>query len=78
MSRETDPMMVHEYRKIMAQQIAAELYEKAADSLRWEDYPELGEYDWDAIVDMVDEKGPAFPARYQHSAAWSALTGEEA
>lgn len=78
MSRETDPMMIHEYRKVVAQSIAAEIYEKAADSLRWENYPEIGEYDWDAIVDMVDDKGPAFPTGYEYAKAWHGLTGLEA
>lgn len=78
MSRETDPMMIHEYRKVMARQIAFDLFERAYEDLNWEDYPELGEYDWEAIVDMVANRGPSAPDNYQYVEAWQGLTGEDA
>jgi hypothetical protein len=69
-ARETDPLMLHEHRKVLAQQIAAELYDSAVvDSLRWENYPELGKYD----ADLVREKGPAYPPGYQRIEAWKAF-----
>lgn len=76
--RETDPMMIHEYRKVVAQQIAAELYDNAVgNGLSWEEHPELGEFDWDEVAEMVRGKGPAYPQRYELQQAWKGLTGNE-
>lgn len=76
--RETDPMMIHEYRKVVAKQIAADIYSTAVEALLfWEDYPELGEYDWEAIVEMVKEDGPAYPHGDERIEAWKGLVGNE-
>lgn len=76
--RENDPLVIHEYRKIVAQQIAAEVWDMAMrNEPRWEDYPDLGEYDWEAIVDMVTEKGPAWTNDDERARAWKGLTENE-
>jgi hypothetical protein len=43
-------------RRILAQRIIAQAAERAAED--WEEWPELGEYDWDAVVCTIAEMAP--------------------
>jgi hypothetical protein len=42
--------------KIVARQVLADLAEYAAE--QWENYPEIGEHDWDAVVTEVVRLAP--------------------
>lgn len=43
--------------------IARHILAQAAAEADWEDYPEIGQHDWDAIVRKVDQLAP-IPARF--------------
>jgi hypothetical protein len=55
--------------KIVARQVLADLAEYAAE--QWENYPEIGVEDWDAVVTEVDRLAP--PATTGFVEAYSLL-----
>lgn len=43
--------------------VAAQILANAArNSPEWEDYPDIGEHDWFAILDILNAKAPDVPA----------------
>lgn len=45
----------------------------AAEGVDWEDYPEIGEYDWERVADRIDVIAP-FPDAEQSERAYAHLT----
>lgn len=74
----TDPTTVMSFDRavrIVAQVVIAELIRDHAEH-KWEDHPEIGESDWDAVACQVDEIGEELGATIEdYNAAYAFLRG---
>jgi hypothetical protein len=57
--------------KIVARQVLADVAEYAAE--QWEEYPEIGEHDWDAVVTEVVRLAPVDATSTDFVEAYSLL-----
>lgn len=44
------------------------------EKIRWEDFPEIGEFDWERIADRFEELAPECPDMHERQDAYEYLT----
>ena len=54
--------------RIVAQHVLA----RAAEDAEWDMYPDIGEYDWAEIAELLTEKLAPYPARFDEAYAFLA------